>query len=95
MGGSRWQDALEGKEYVDISTYLPELVRIYGIDTSNRILHEFGADRLIFATDYPQVYGVKPEDIYETYCEILNQMDFTDSEIEKIAYGNISDILGL
>ncbi|MCD8006508.1 MAG: amidohydrolase [Oscillospiraceae bacterium] len=95
MGGSRWQDALEGNEYVDISTYLPELVRIYGIKTSNRILREFGADRLIFATDYPQVYRVEPENIYETYCEILNQMDFTDTEIEKIAYGNISDILGL
>ncbi len=95
MGGARWQDALEGKEYVDISTYLPELVRIYGIETSNRILREFGADRLIFATDYPQVYRVEPENIYETYCDILNQMDFTDEEIEKIAYGNISDILGL
>ncbi|MCD7770516.1 MAG: amidohydrolase [Oscillospiraceae bacterium] len=95
LGGSRWQDALEGKEYVDISTFLPELVRIYGVETSNRILREFGADRLIFATDYPQVYRVEPENIYETYCEILNQMDFTDEEIEKIAYGNISDILGL
>ncbi len=95
LGGSRWQDALEGREYVDISTFLPELVRIYGIETSNRILREFGAERLIFATDYPQVYRVEPADIYQTYCDILNQMDFTDSEIEMIAYGNITEILKL
>ncbi len=95
MGGSRWQDALEGTEYVDISTFLPELVRLYGIPGANRILREFGAKRLIFATDYPQVYGVKPMDVYETYCDILNQMDFTDDEIEMIAYGNISGILKL
>ncbi len=93
MGGSRWHDALMGNEYVDISTFLPELVRLYGIGTANRILREFGPDRLIFATDYPQVYGVPPDAIYETYCEILNQMDFTDAEAEKIAFGNLSDIL--
>ncbi len=95
MGGSRWQDALEGNEYVDISTFLPELVRLYGIKTSNRILREFGADRLIFATDYPQVFRVAPENIYETYCDILSQMDFSAEEAEKIAYGNIQKILNL
>ncbi|MCC8101499.1 MAG: amidohydrolase [Clostridiales bacterium] len=95
LGGCRWQDALEGSEYVDISTFLPELVRIYGIPLANQILREFGAERLIFATDYPQVYGVEPQDIYKTYCDILNQMDFTDEEIEKIAFRNISEILNL
>ncbi len=95
MGGSRWQDALEGNEYVDISTFLPELVRLYGMKTTNRILREFGADRLIFATDYPQVFRVAPETIYEVYCDILNQMDFTAEEAEKIAYGNIQKILNL
>lgn len=95
MGGCRWQDALEGREYVDLSAFLPELVRLYGIPGANHILREFGADRLIFATDYPQVLGVEPPDIYETYCDILNQMDFTQAEAEKIAWGNISKILGL
>jgi len=80
---------------VDISTFLPELVRIYGISLANRILREFGAERLIFATDYPQVHGVEPQDVYETYCDILNQMDFTGEEIERIAFRNISEILGL
>ncbi len=94
MGGCRWQDALEGKEYVDISTFLPELVRLYGIEGANRILREFGPERLIFATDYPQVFRVEPEDIYEIYCDILNQMDFSEMEAEQIARGNILKILG-
>ncbi len=95
MGGCRWQDALEGKEYVDLSAALPELVRLYGIPGANRILREFGADRLLFATDYPQVLRVEPQNIYETYCDILNQMDFTEAEAKKIAYGNLYRILGL
>lgn len=95
MGGSRWMDTLEGNEYVDISTFLPELVSIHGIEGTRRILHEFGADRLIFATDYPQVYKVKPNNIYKTYFDILNQMEFSDEDIEKIAYNNIKDILNI
>ena len=93
MGGCRWQDALEGKEYVDISNFLPELVRLYGIEGANRILREFGPERLIFATDYPQVFGVEPGNIYEIYFDILNQTDFTEEEAEKIAKGNILKIL--
>lgn len=95
MGGYRWQDALGGPEYVDISTFLPELVDLYGIEQTNRILRAFGPGRLLFATDYPQVYGCRPENIYERYCEILNQMDFSREEAELIAYGNLEKILGL
>lgn len=93
MGGYRWLDAVGGKEYVDISTFLPELANLYGIEQANRILRAFGVDRLIFATDYPQVYLCKSEEIYEKYCDILNQMDFTEEEAEKIAYKNMYDIL--
>ncbi len=93
MGGCRWQDALAGREYVDISAVLPELVRLYDIPGANRILREFGAERLIFGTDYPQVFGVSPEKIYETYCDILNRMDFTEEEACQIACGNIRKIL--
>lgn len=74
-----------GESTFDLSAFLPELARLYGIPGANRILREFGADRLIFATDYPQVLGVEPPDIYETYCDLLNQMDFTQAEAEKIA----------
>lgn len=95
MGGHRWADVLAGEEYVDISTFLPELVRLYDIPQANRVLRSIGVGRLIFATDFPQVYLVKPENIYETYCDILNQMDFTQAEAEQIAYGNIAKVLGL
>lgn len=95
MGGYRWMDALGGNEYVDISTFLPELVSLYGIEQANRILRNFGPDRLIFATDYPQVYLCRPDNIYERYCDILDQMDFTGEECEKIAYGNMAKILKL
>lgn len=93
MGGLKWQDAITGCGYVDISAVLPELVNLYGIEQTNRILHRFGADRLIFATDYPDVWFTKPEDIYDSYCEILNKMDFTEEETHKIAHGNIEKIL--
>jgi predicted TIM-barrel fold metal-dependent hydrolase len=93
MGGMKWQDAITGCGYVDISAVLPEFVNLYGIKQTNRILRRFGADRLIFATDYPDVWFTKTEDIYETYCDILNEMDFTEEEVYKIAYGNIKKIL--
>lgn len=95
LGGVKFLDALEGNEYVDISTFLPELVQIFGIEQSNRILRAFGADRLIFASDYPQVYLCETENIYEKYFDILNQMDFTQEEAEKIAYKNIEKILNI
>lgn len=47
---------------------------------------EVWADRLIFATDYP-------EGNLKTYCDILDQMDFTVEEMEQIAYKNIIKIL--
>lgn len=93
MGGMKWEDALSGCGFVDISAVLPLFVKLYGIEQTNRILRGFGADRLIFATDYPDVRFTKPEEIYETYCGILNEMDFTEEEAQKIAYGNISKIL--
>ena len=93
MGGMKWQDAITGCGYVDISAVLPEFVNLYGIKQTNRILRRFGADRLIFATDYPDVWFTKTEDIYDTYCDILNEMDFTDEEAHKIACGNIEKIL--
>ena len=91
MGGARWMDSIEGWEYVDISTFLPELVRIQGFEGTKRILHEFGADRLIFATDYPQVYKVKTENIYKEYFKILDKMEFSESihiDMSKIAKVN-------
>ena len=64
MGRMKWQDAISGCGYVDISAVLLELVELYSIEQTNRILRRFGVDRLIFATDYPDVRFTTPEKIY-------------------------------
>ena len=93
MGAHQWEQLLPTRAYVDISAILPDYVRTYGVVKTNEILRKFGADRLIFATDYPDSRILKPDEIYGSYFDILNQMDFTIEEAEKIAYGNISEIL--
>ena len=95
LGGMKWQDALSALTYVDISYILPKLYEIYGRDMTERILKSFGADRLIFGTDFPQVYKTKAEDVYERYCSILDEMNFSDEDMEKIAYKNICKILNI
>lgn len=93
MGAYQWELLLTTRAYVDISAILPDYVRTYGIRKTNEILRKFGTDRLLFATDYPDNRLLQPEEIYDSYFEILNQMDFTQEEAEKIAYGNIKKIL--
>ena len=93
MGAHQWEQLLPTRTYVDISAILPDYVRTYGIAKTNEILRSFGADRLIFATDYPDSRILQPDEIYGSYFDILNQMDFTIEEAEKIAFGNISEIL--
>lgn len=93
MGAYQWEQLLSTRVYVDISAILPDYVRTYGIEKTNEILRMFGAERLIFATDYPDNRFLAPTEIYGSYFDILNQMDFTKEEAERIAYGNISQIL--
>lgn len=93
MGAYQWERLLPTSAYVDISAVLPDYVRTYGIKRTNEILRQFGAERLIFATDYPDSRLLPPEEIYETYFVILEQMDFTQEEAVQIVYGNISRIL--
>ena len=93
MGAHQWEQLLPTCAYVDISAILPDYVRTYGIAKTNEVLRKFGADRLIFATDYPDSRSLQPDEIYGSYFEILNQMDFTKEEAEKIAYGNMEWIL--
>lgn len=95
LGGMKWQDALSGTTFADISYILPKLYEIYGAGMTERILKNFGADRLIFGTDFPQVYKTKAEDVYERYCDILDEMNFSADEMEKIAYKNICEILNI
>lgn len=86
MGGMKYLDAWSGCTWVDISFVLSELVQLYGLEQTNRILRIFGPERLIFGTDFP-------ERNYEIYCSILDQMDFTDDEKKKIAFENINKIV--
>lgn len=95
MGAYQWEQLLPTHAYVDISAILPDYVRTYGIAKTNLILRKFGADRLIFATDFPDNRSLQPNEIYGSYFEILNQMDFTSEEAEKIAHSNILKILKL
>ena len=93
MGAHQWEQLLPTRVHVDISAILPDYVRTYGTKKTNEILHAFGADRLIFATDYPDSRILQPDEIYGFYFDILNQMDFTKEEAEQIAFGNIEKIL--
>lgn len=93
MGAYQWERLLPTSAYMDISAILPDYVRTYGIKRTNEILRQFGAERLIFATDYPDSRLLQPEEIYESYFAILAQMDFTQEEAAQIAYDNISRIL--
>lgn len=93
MGAYQWEQLLPTRAYMDISAILPDYVRTYGIRKTNELLRAFGADRLIFASDYPDNRFLRPEEIYDSYFDILNQMDFSQAEAEMIAQGNIKHIL--
>ena len=83
---SKWQDALSGCTWVDMSYILPKLAALYGIAQTNRILRAFGPDRLLFGTDFP-------EGTYDSFFPILDQMDFNEEEIERIAWRNMARLL--
>lgn len=93
MGAYQWEQLLPTNAYVDISAVLPDYVRKLGIEETRKILDRFGADRLIFATDYPDSRYLQPGEIYDFYLDMLNQMDFTEEQAQKIAYGNIESAL--
>ena len=86
LGGMKWQDAVSGCTWVDMSYILPKLAELYGIEQTNRILRAFGPDRLLFGTDFP-------DGDYDVYFTLLDQMDFTEEEIEKIAWKNLEELL--
>lgn len=95
LGGVQFAELFCVPVWANLSGVLPDLVSHMGVGEANKVLRRFGSDRLIFATDYPQASGVAMEHIYETYFDSLNQMDFTDDEIENIAHRNIERFLGL
>lgn len=93
MGAFQWEALLPLHCFVDMSAILPDYARTYGIAKTNDILRAFGIERLLFATDYPDNRYLKPEEIYDAYHAILNQMDFTREEAERIAYQNAKELL--
>ena len=93
MGAFQWEHLLPLNCYVDMSAILPDYVRTFGVAKTNGILRAFGTDRLLFATDYPDNRHLKPGEIYDSYCDILNRMDFTREEAERIAYRNAKEML--
>lgn len=94
MGAFQWERLLPLNCFVDLSAILTEYVRAYGIAKTNEILRSFGVERLLFASDYPAHRVLQPDEIYPSYFEILNQMDFTEEEAQRIAYGNAEKLLG-
>lgn len=94
MGAFQWERLLAVRCYVDMSAILPDYVRTFGITKTNEMLRAFGVDRLLFATDYPDNRVLQPDEIYNSYFDLLNQMDFTEEEAERIAYRNVKDLLG-
>ncbi len=89
LGGLQYADLIGKNVWVNISAVLPDLVDKLGMKEVNRILRKFGIDKLIFATDYPDSRSLGYSDIYPKYFEILNQMDFSDAEIEAVCRENI------
>ena len=88
LGGFQWQEAVKLDAYFDISAVLPDLVDRYGIKRTNRILREFGTERLLFGTDWPCSRSVEPIMIMDRYLDILDQMDFTEEEMHRISHMN-------
>lgn len=95
LGGFQWEDALALDAYFDLSAILPDYAARYGVRETNRILRRFGAERLLFATDWPCSRSVAPGAIYERYFDLLNEMDFTPSEARRIAYENAKQVYRL
>lgn len=93
MGAFQWEALLPLNCFVDMSAILPDYARTYGIAKTNDILRSFGVSRLLFATDYPDNRFLKPGEIYDSYYDILNRMDFTQAEAEQISYKNVIELL--
>ena len=86
MGGVAFYETTVGGGYVDISWTLLWLADLHGASFCERLMRRIGLDRILFATDYPACP-------YEPYYEILDAMNFTDEEIERLAYRNAERML--
>lgn len=88
-GWSVWEKAtrmLAGTPnlYVDLSSSLYDL----SSDTALELIHAYGADRVLWGTDYPMWES-------ESEMEYFNKIDLTEEERSMILWQNASRILGL
>lgn len=94
LGGFQYESLIDTNAYVNISSILYDLVNRYGVENTNHILRSFGVERLVFASDYPDNRILKPEEIYYKYFQILEKMDFSNEEVEKICMSNAMKMIG-
>ena len=94
LGGFQYEELIGLNAYFNMSAILPDMVNKLGIKKTNNILRSFGVDKLIFASDYPDSRCLKPNEIYDKYFEILEQMDFSQEEAEKICKYNTLKMIG-
>lgn len=94
LGGFQYDELNGLNAYVNLSAILPDLVRKLGLAEANKVLRSIGLDRLVFATDYPDSRSLQPTEIYDTYCELLGNMDFTQEEAEHICKYNALRMIG-
>lgn len=94
LGGFQFNELIGSDIYANISAILPDLVKRLGLKKANNILRSFGVERLIFASDYPDNRILKAEEIYDSYFEILDKMDFSQEEIVKISKTNALKMIG-
>lgn len=94
LGGFQYEELIGINGFFNISAILPDLVNRYGIEETNKILRRIGVEKLVFATDYPDSRCLKPTEIYDTYFDILNQMDFSLEDAEKICKFNALKLIG-
>jgi len=95
LGGFQYEELIGTNAYFNISSILPDLESRFGIENTNTILRKFGVDKLVFATDYPDSRSLPAATIYDSYFEILGQMDFTQAEAEAICKYNAQKLLGI
>lgn len=88
LGGFQYEELYGLNAYFNLSAVLPDLVDRMGIENTNIVLRSLGVEKLVFATDYPDSRSIRAIEIYDTYCDILGQMDFTQEEAENICKYN-------
>lgn len=88
LGGAAFFEVLSGRGYVDLAGGFLQICELFGVEFAERLLRRIGLERVLFATDYP-IYQ------YEQYFQLLDRMNFSQEELELIAYRNAERLLGL